>query len=75
LTVGAVIAGTVSGATVAHGESSGSHEDVQIGLEEWNLLRGFRATFWACFASMSLVVLISLGGLRKAGKVGGKKED
>jgi MFS family permease len=64
LTVGAVIAATVTGAT---------HDKIdQISSEK--LMKGFRGTFWACFASLGTVVLVSLWGLRRAGKVGLKKE-
>lgn len=38
------------------------------------LLKGYQATFWAAFAASLLVAIISLGGLRKAGKVGLKVE-
>jgi hypothetical protein len=61
LTVGAVIAASVS--------SSTSNPDSIYSKEQ-----GFKATFWACFASMVLVALIAMVGLRKAGKVGLKNE-
>jgi hypothetical protein len=60
-----VIAATVTGA---------SHEQVGNDADVERLLKGFRATFWMCFASIFVVVGVSLGGLRMAGKVGLKKE-
>ena len=59
-----MIASTVTGA---------SHEELED-VNEDKLLKGFRATFWLCFASMFVVVGVSLGGLRMAGKVGLKKD-
>jgi MFS family permease len=38
------------------------------------LLEGYRASFWALFGFMMLCVVLSFLGLRKAGKVGLKKE-
>lgn len=37
-----------------------------------SLVRGYHATFWAALAASLIVGVISLGGLRKAGKVGQK---
>lgn len=49
------------------GEQSGASEDaVQV-------LRGYRASFWTIFAYM-LVCVVAVVGLRKAGKVGLKRE-
>lgn len=73
LTIGAVISASVSGVSKGHGENS-ANKSGSIGLDELQLLKGFRATFWMCFAALSLVVLVSAGGLRKAGKVGLKKD-
>jgi len=39
-------------------------------VSEKELNKGFRATFWACFASMIFVVLVSLVGMMRAGKMG-----
>lgn len=36
-------------------------------------LEGYRVAFWTCFAAAVVSVLISTVGLRKAGKVGEKK--
>ena len=36
------------------------------------LAKGFRATFWACFAALGIVAVVSLLGLKKAGNVGVK---
>lgn len=38
------------------------------------LLQGYRATFWTCFAVILFVSGVSAMGLRKAGKVGLKRE-
>ena len=38
------------------------------------MLQGYRSGFWTCFAAAVIAVLISSIGLRKAGKVGMKKE-
>lgn len=38
------------------------------------LLKGYRATFYACFASMALVAVVGLVGLKRAGRVGVKKD-
>jgi hypothetical protein len=35
---------------------------------------GYHASFWTLFASMVLVCIISIWGLRKEGKVGGKSD-
>lgn len=74
LTIGAVLAASVSGTSKQHGESVVASDGHGIGPEQWMLLKGFRATFWLCFAAMSSVVILSGGGLRKAGKVGLKKD-
>jgi MFS family permease len=74
LTIGAVLAASVSGISKQHGEDKIELDGHGIGPEQWQLLKGFRATFWLCFAALSTVVIISGGGLRKAGKVGLKKD-
>jgi hypothetical protein len=38
------------------------------------LEKGFRATFWFCFAAMFSVIFLSFVGLKKAGKVGLKSD-
>lgn len=38
------------------------------------LLQGYRSTYWLMFASMILVCLVSMWGLRNEGKVGKKDE-
>ena len=66
LTVGAVIAASVA---VNHGvgyESNSEHDSA--------LGKGFQAAFWACATSMAVVGLVSLVGLKKAGKVGLKSD-
>lgn len=38
------------------------------------LMAGYRATFWFTFAEIIVVLLVSLVGLRKIGKVGHKRD-
>ena len=38
------------------------------------LLKGYKATFWFCFALILTTVVISLWGLRRVGKVGHKRD-
>jgi MFS family permease len=63
LTVGAVIASAITGG-----------DDTLTSISGQELEVGYRATFWICFASMAIVALASLVGLKKAGKVGLKIE-
>lgn len=41
---------------------------------DYSVLQGYRSGFWTCFAAAVVSTLISSIGLRKAGKVGKKKE-
>jgi MFS family permease len=59
------------------GNEEGSHDDNEVSFEDTDLdalLTGYRASFWTMFALMSICVLIASVGLRKAGKVGLKRE-
>lgn len=47
---------------------------VKDGSSPETLLKGYRATFWACFAWMVTACLVGGFGLRKLGKVGVKKD-
>lgn len=38
------------------------------------LEEGYRATFWAAFAVMLVVCVVAAVGLRRVGKVGGKRD-
>ncbi|KAH5989093.1 hypothetical protein HBI84_191480 [Parastagonospora nodorum] len=60
-----VVALGVMGDLSSEGATSGNASD---------MLRGYRASFWAMFASMVLCILISIVGLRRTGKVGLKKD-
>jgi MFS family permease len=60
-----VVALGVMGDVISEGTTSGNASD---------MLRGYRASFWAMFASMVLCILISIVGLRRTGKVGLKKD-
>lgn len=51
------------------GGNSGSLEQQRSAL-----LKGYRASFWTMFAFMITCALIAVSGLRKAGKVGVKRE-
>jgi len=66
LTVGAVIAASV---TVTQAVSRKPTSEKEAALD-----KGFQAAFWACGASMALVVVVSLVGLKRAGKVGLKAD-
>jgi hypothetical protein len=55
-----------SGAADGHG-SAGSEDPKE-------LLKGYRASFWTMFGYMLCCVVIAIMGLRKAGKVGLKKD-
>lgn len=62
----------MSGNTTNTGTGSGTSFDTHEAIIA--LLEGYRATFWTCFAAILLVAGVSAVGLRKAGKVGLKKE-
>lgn len=49
-------------------------ETDQATLAKSATLKGYRVAFWTCFAAAVVSVLISTVGLRKAGKVGAKKD-
>ena len=66
LTVGAVIAASVTASRVTIEKAESGHEGA--------LEKGFQAAFWACSASIAMVVVVSLVGLKKAGKVGLKSD-
>lgn len=64
-----VALGVMGGAD--HGQVEGGGVE---NTEEAALLRGYRASFWTMFAYMVVCGLIAIVGLRKAGKVGLKRE-
>jgi len=68
---------TTNGTMSNNGNSSGGNHG-ESGVENAEaiiaLLEGYRATFWTCFAAILFVAGVSAVGLRKAGKVGLKKE-
>ena len=51
-----------------------SHEESFQAFSKEDLLLGYRASFWTMFAYMGICALLAVGGLRKAGKVGLKRE-
>jgi len=60
-----------SGSSTHGSDSGGGIENAEAIIA---LLEGYRATFWTCFAAILFVAGVSAVGLRKAGKVGLKKE-
>jgi hypothetical protein len=48
--------------------------NVETGLEKDALLKGYQASFWSMFAFLVTCTFIAIGGLRKAGKVGVKRD-
>jgi len=69
-----VVAASVSALSNEHGKSAVELDGHGIGPEQWQLLKGLRATFWLCFAAHSVVLVLGIGGLRKAGMVGLKND-
>jgi hypothetical protein len=63
LTIRAVIASAITG-----------RDDTLTSISGEELEVGYRAIFWICFASMAIIALASLVGLKKTGKVGLKIE-
>lgn len=62
---------------VALGVGAAGHslEDAARGTPAWRaLLHGYRAAFWTMFAAMLLCGAVAIGGLRRAGKVGVKRD-
>ncbi|KAF2691466.1 MFS general substrate transporter [Lentithecium fluviatile CBS 122367] len=57
------------------GSAGHSGEDAAFeGQDPMKVLKGYRAGFWTMFAYMILIAVVAIVGLRKAGKVGLKKE-
>jgi MFS family permease len=48
--------------------------NVETGLENDALLKGYQASFWSMFAFLVTCTFIAIWGLRKAGKVGVKRD-
>ena len=63
-------AGLTAVAVIASSVTAGQKTETELVALE----KGYQAAFWACGASIALVVLVSMTGLRKAGKVGLKSE-
>jgi MFS family permease len=63
----AITAIIAAGITDAASSGGGNQSDAT--------LKGYRAAFWTCFAGAVVSAIISFFGLRKAGKVGMKKDD
>ncbi|KAJ4383263.1 hypothetical protein N0V86_001308 [Didymella sp. IMI 355093] len=69
-----VVALGIIGADESKSESTTGHSDSVDFDEPMELLRGYRASFWTMFGYMLCCVVIAIVGLRKAGKVGLKKD-
>lgn len=62
------VSGSEEDSSSAHtGSSKDDHGDAQS-------LRGYQASFWTMFAIMVACSLVAIGGLRKAGRVGVKRD-
>ena len=74
------LAGAVFNTVAQFGSSLGVNavqvvsEGVAGGTETGDLLKGYRASFWMMFGSMLLCGLLAVGGLRRAGRIGLKRE-
>lgn len=64
--------GLAVSAVIASSVTSGSGVEDKMSPEA--LMKGFRATFWACFAAMVTMLGVSGWGLRRIGKVGLKQD-
>jgi MFS family permease len=56
--------------SAGHGSEGAAFED----KDPMQVLKGYRASFWTMFAYMLVVAVIAVVGLKKAGKVGLKRE-
>jgi hypothetical protein len=59
------------GKSQSHSETDTSRNPKE-GIEQ--LLKGYQASFWTMFAFMVTCGIIGIGGLRKIGKVGVKRD-
>jgi nitrate/nitrite transporter NarK len=59
-----------NGNTEPKGSNNEAFDDVDQGV----LLQGYRAAFWTMFALLTVTTVLAVVGLRKAGKVGLKRE-
>ena len=59
-----------SGSSSGHGDDNGAFED----QDPTAVLKGYRASYWLMFSYMIVCGFIAVVGLRKAGKVGLKRE-
>ena len=70
-----VVALGVMGKEQSSGHGGGDdHGDAFDNVSKDDTLRGYRASFWTMFATMMVCGFIAIVGLRKAGKVGLKRE-
>jgi MFS family permease len=66
--------GTALGLAVLQIISSSVTKASSLQEERSALLEGYRASFWALFGFMLTCVVVSVGGLRHAGRIGVKQE-
>ncbi|KAJ4991446.1 major facilitator superfamily transporter [Stagonosporopsis vannaccii] len=69
-----VVALGVIGTDEGGHNAGGSHGGGAGAEDPMELLKGYRASFWTMFGYMLVCVIIAIVGLRKAGKVGLKKD-
>jgi len=69
-----VVALGVIGTDEGSHEAEGSHGGSPGSDDPMELLRGYRASFWTMFGYMLVCIFIAVLGLRKAGRVGLKKD-
>lgn len=75
MSLGIGICQVVALATSNQSSGHSTQDDGQIGeIETAGLLKGYQASFWTMFAFAVTCVFIAIGGLRKTGKVGVKRD-
>jgi MFS family permease len=60
--------------STGHGNGDGDRGGAFEGQDDMAVLKGYRASYWLMFGYMIVCVIIAVVGLRKAGKVGLKRE-
>jgi hypothetical protein len=65
---------TKSGSTGSTGHSDGESGAAFEDQDDVALLKGYRASYWLMFGYMIVCMMIAVVGLKKAGKVGLKRE-
>jgi hypothetical protein len=65
---------TKSGSTASTGHGDGESGAAFEDQDDVALLKGYRASYWLMFGYMIVCMMIAVVGLKKAGKVGLKRE-